>query len=235
MTIRTKVEGSGYDLSGVNDYAVELDESQIASGVHRQLVGGMWDEIGRLQFEFMRNSGLTPDDSLLDIGCGSLRGGVHFIRYLNPGRYVGVDANLSLLRAGEMELAAADLQEKDALLVHDATFRFETIQRSFRFALAQSLFTHLFFNNIARCLSELAKVMERSGRLFATFFQAPRPQFIEPLQHEPGGVTTYFDRNPFHASAEELRWLADHAGFDTVIHGAWNHPRGQRMAVFSRR
>ena len=53
------------------------------------MVGGMWDEIGRLQFEFLRARGLKADHWLLDIGCGCLRGGIHAIKYLKTGNYYG--------------------------------------------------------------------------------------------------------------------------------------------------
>jgi hypothetical protein len=58
---------------------------------HREVVGGMWDLIGHLQFEFLIGQGLQPHHYLLDGGGGSLRGGVHLIRYLEPGHYFGVD------------------------------------------------------------------------------------------------------------------------------------------------
>jgi hypothetical protein len=58
---------------------------------HRKAVGGLWDEIGRLQFDYFVSQGLVPHHRLLDLGCGSLRGGVHFIAYLDPDRYSGVD------------------------------------------------------------------------------------------------------------------------------------------------
>ena len=57
----------------------------VMSGKHRNSVGGMWDEIGGLQRDFVLGEGLTPDMRLLDIGCGCLRAGVHFVRYLNAG------------------------------------------------------------------------------------------------------------------------------------------------------
>ena len=62
-------------------------QEQLRLGKHRQVVGGMWDEIGALQLEFLQGRGLQPDDLLLDVGCGSLRGGVKFVEYLNPVRY----------------------------------------------------------------------------------------------------------------------------------------------------
>lgn len=52
---------------------------------NRGSVGGLWEEMGQRQLEFLVEQGLGPCDDLLDVGCGSLRGGVHFIRYLEQG------------------------------------------------------------------------------------------------------------------------------------------------------
>ena len=50
---------------------------------HREMVGGNWEELGKLQFSFMVNfAGLKPDDVLLDLACGSFRAGRLFIPYL---------------------------------------------------------------------------------------------------------------------------------------------------------
>ena len=73
---------------------------QVRAGQHREVIGGLWDEMGRLQLEFMRAQGLQPQHRLLDLGCGSLRAGIHFVRYLDAGRYYGLDHNQSLLDAG---------------------------------------------------------------------------------------------------------------------------------------
>src|SRR6476620_10345865 len=58
---------------------------------HRDYVGGLWDEIGQLQFDFLVSNGLKPQHYLLDIACGSLRAGIHFIPYLETGHYLGID------------------------------------------------------------------------------------------------------------------------------------------------
>ena len=63
--------------------------SQVRAGQHREMIGGLWDEMGQLQFDFMCARGLLPEHRLLDLGCGALRGGVHFARYLQPGKYYG--------------------------------------------------------------------------------------------------------------------------------------------------
>ena len=49
---------------------------------HREAVGGLWDEMGRLQFDFLVAQGLQPHHKMLDIGCGSMRGGRHFVNHL---------------------------------------------------------------------------------------------------------------------------------------------------------
>jgi ubiquinone/menaquinone biosynthesis C-methylase UbiE len=36
---------------------------------------------------------------LLDIGCGALRGGIHFINYVDAGNHYGLDLNSWLIEA----------------------------------------------------------------------------------------------------------------------------------------
>lgn len=76
------------------------DTPAIAELGHRVFVGRKWNQMGRLQFDFMRRNGLQPEHVFLDIACGSLRGGVHFIRYLKHGNYLGLDKNAELVRRG---------------------------------------------------------------------------------------------------------------------------------------
>lgn len=47
----------------------------MASLGHRTCLGGRWDEIGDLGWNFLLNHGLRPETFLLDNGCGSLRPG----------------------------------------------------------------------------------------------------------------------------------------------------------------
>src|SRR4051812_48290825 len=57
------------------------------------LVGplGFWNELQSYQLNTARQLGLSAGDRLLDLGCGPLQGGTAFIRFLDAGRYVGVD------------------------------------------------------------------------------------------------------------------------------------------------
>ncbi|MGC1464305.1 MAG: hypothetical protein WA792_01085, partial [Pseudolabrys sp.] len=96
-----------------NYYNQDWVAEGVSAGKHRALIGGLWDEIGSLQLEFLRANGLTPQSRLLDIGCGSLRLGVRAIEYLNVGHYWGTDINESLLAAGfEKEIIPNGLARK---------------------------------------------------------------------------------------------------------------------------
>lgn len=67
---------------------------------HREYVGGLWHAIGARQFRFMVDEGLEPHHVLLDVACGSLRAGVRFIPYLQPGNYLGIEIRRELIEAG---------------------------------------------------------------------------------------------------------------------------------------
>lgn len=215
----------------------ELSAAEIAAGRHRELVGGRWDELGRLQLEFLRAAGLRPDQRLLDVGCGCLRGGVWFARYLEPGRYYGIDRSGALLRVGwEVELAAAGLQPRvprEHLLRND---RFEAWRFGvpFEIAIAQSVFTHLAAPAIRSCLVELLACMPTGARFYATFFEAP-PGWPagEPLAR-PDGFLSWSDRDPFHYSLDAMHELTHGLPWALEHIGDWQHPRDQRMLRWTR-
>jgi hypothetical protein len=62
----------------------ELSDDMVKAGRHRELVGGQWDVVGKHQCDYLISRGLMPHHKFLDVGCGSLRGGIYFVDYLNP-------------------------------------------------------------------------------------------------------------------------------------------------------
>ena len=215
-------------------YGRQLTDEEIAEGVHRSFVGGMWERIGRLQFDFLRDRGLRPEHKLLDVGCGALRGGVHFIRYLDEGGYYGIDMNASLLAAGrDLELPAAGLTDRRPHLLLNDRFEFSRFAATFPWALAQSVFTHLPLNSIERCLVNMVEVLEPGGRFYATWFEAASPHHVEEIQH-PGGTVTFSDANPFHYHISAFEFLVGDLPLTVNNLGDWNHPRAQHMLEFVR-
>lgn len=213
-----------------------LRREQVEAGVHRKFVGGLWDEMGALQFDFLVESGgLTPDMTLLDLGCGSLRGGVRFVEYLNPGNYYGLDLNESLVEAGyTVEIPRAGLEgrlERDHLRVTD-DFDATPFGVSFDRVIAVSVWSHLPFNHIQRSLYEVSRVLEPEGSFYTSFFVADEARLMQPVDHEPGGVTTHRDRDPFHYLWEDILYACRPFDLGAELVGDWNHPRDQQMARF---
>jgi len=218
--------------------ATDYVNEQVRNGRHRGVVGGSWEEMGQRQLDFLISHGLSADDRLIDVGCGSLRAGVKLIPFLRPGHYWGIDSNPSLLDAGwEHELGPLGLQERqprEQLVMLD-DFQFEQLGQTFDVALAQSLFTHFSWNRIRRCLARLAAVVRPGGRLFATFFEVPSGQDPElPIRQQPGGIETYSDRNPYHYRFEDIELALRHLPWRAEYLGDWEHPRGQKMLAFER-
>ena len=206
-------------------------------GDHRGVIGGMWDEIGPLQFDYMRKLGLRPDMYLLDIGCGCLRGGVQFVNYLEAGHYYGCDLSQDLLDAGyDIELAAAGLQAKlprENLRSTDA-FDIAPFERQFDMAIAVSVFSHLTLNHLMLCLARLADAMRPDGVFCATLFHCPdNHDWTQPLQH-PAGKRSYPDRDPYHYRRVDLKRAIGSLPWALECLEDWNHPRNQWMARFRR-
>lgn len=219
----------------INRYLDEdLNRARLLTDGYRNIVGGMWDVIGPLQKDFLVSQGLLPHHGVLDVGCGSLRGGVRLTQYLDPDNYYGIDASKALMEAGYTnEIEANDLAyrlPREHLYVTDS-FQIP-FERKFEYALAVSLFTHLTLDYLEACLNSLAFSMETGGRFYATFFEgAAEAEVIE----RPLGVRTFSDHDPFHfpRAAIAAATPTDDWTFEWI--GEWNHPRDQQMACFVRR
>lgn len=184
----------------------------------RKAIGGMWDEIGTLQFEFLKEQGLTPENTILDIGCGSLRAGRHLIRYLDAGHYTGIDISEEVLEAGRALVESEGLGGKVPLLVrNEGPLDFTFVDGRFDFLLAQSVFTHLRPSIIEQCLTHAKKVMHGSSVFFFTFFEGKSERAIGAISFEQsfGFYERLAARNGF--------LLSRHPDYDA------RHPRRQKM------
>jgi SAM-dependent methyltransferase len=218
----------------LNVYERELTDAELAAKVHRDFVGGLWEDLGRHQFDFLVARGLKPRHRLLDVGCGALRGGIHFMRYLEPGNYYGMDSNASLLKAArEIEMVEAGVVERQPHLLLDAEFAFHRFGAKFSFALAQSVFTHLPDNQIEMCLINISAALEPGGKFYATYFPAPRLHTPE-VQQARGGPRTFLAADPYHQHVSLYEYLLQDLPLRLKIIGDWAHPRGQHMLEFTR-
>jgi SAM-dependent methyltransferase len=216
-----------------HDYERPLSDDEIKRKAYRNFVGGMWGEIGQLQFDFLLRQGLASSHRFLDIGCGALRGGIHFIRFLNVGNYYGIDMNPTLLKAARIEIDEAGLASRAPHLLLDESFALVKFDTTFHFALALSVFTHLGINALQRCLVRVAEVLEPGGRFYASYFPSPTLHRLEELTH-PGGIVSKADSDPFHYHHSVFEFLTTGLPLSVRHLGGWGHPRGQEMLQFTR-
>jgi cyclopropane fatty-acyl-phospholipid synthase-like methyltransferase len=129
-----------------------------------------YDLVAANQFNLLTVLGLREHHRLLDIGCGSLRGGRLFIPYLLPERYFGIEPEEWLVKEGIKNNVGRDLAKiKKPRFSADKDFTLTAFGVNFDFILAQSIFSHSSQNQIRRCLSEVKKVLLPDGIFAATF------------------------------------------------------------------
>ncbi|MDD5109696.1 MAG: sulfotransferase [Patescibacteria group bacterium] len=207
---------------------------------YKAAVGGLWEEVGQLQFDFLVQQGLQPHHHLLDIGCGSMRGGVRFIRYLRSDHYFGVDKDPVLLWTGrQFELEPNRLLDKRPTLKVMENFDFQALRQQFDYAIAVSVFTHIPLNQIIQCLRNVASVLVPGGKLFATIFESPSgAAWLKPQVnrcHDGTTVTTYPTQDPFHYDLRTFEQICQGTDLQCTYLGEWQHPRNQKMLVFTKR
>ncbi len=212
---------------------------EVEQGRHRAAIGGLWDEMGQLQLDFMKSQGLKPEHKLLDIGCGALRFGHLAVDYLDAGNYYGQDLAQELIQAGYEQELSDELRLKlpQINLAANAKFDFSHLDAPVDFAIAQSVFTHLPLNHIRQCLAQLESHMVAGGAFYATFFLCPENHSLkEPfpqdgaIDGEPVITTSLSD--PYHYRVADFQYAISELSWDLEIIGEWKHPRGQKMLRF---
>jgi hypothetical protein len=229
--------GSSMARFSVYDDA-NLMRKHIEDGLHRAVIGGMWEELGDLQLHFLKSRGLMPHHRLIDIGAGSFRAGVKLIPYLDAGNYYAIDAQHTLLEAGyarEIENLGLAARFSRANFAANASFDVLEFGQVFDCGIAQSVFTHMPIARLGDCLVALAPYFRDKGSLFATVFLVDENQAHGSVRHAPGGVVTAPNHDPFHTTEVALRDVALRSpDWHMEIIGNWYHPRDQQMISFVR-
>ena len=221
-------------------------------------IGGQWDDIGKLGFDFIKDK-IKPSDSMLDIACGSLRIGRFIIDYLDAGNYMGIELQEELLNSGVYDVIGVEkFKEKEPKLLVDGEFNFKDFKTTWpefkkpTVGLAQSLFTHLNFKDIKLCFNNLKEIVDKDFILYATFHSEQGSfhtvEFKESYVYGEtkiyllkGGRST--GGNPFTSesgphtdfwySLNDLKKISDQTGWEVKEIFDWNHPRYQLMTVWT--
>lgn len=192
---------------------------------HREFVGPAdeYDVNAAMQFSLLTYLGLRESHTLLDIGCGSLRGGRLFIVYLLPARYFGIEPEQWLVECGIREEIGTDLIElKSPSFSYNRDFACTVFDRKFDYILAQGVFVHAPEWQIRECISEAAKCMKPTSILAATYMQGN--------ENYSGSEWVYPETTTY--TPIRMAEIASAAGL-SCIPIAWPHPRGANWILLS--
>jgi len=121
---------------------------------------GFEEQMGSYQLDYVKKHGLQPHHSLLDYGCGYLRAGIYFIRYLEPGRYTGIDLSKGRLAQGEGFVARFGLADKKPRLI--ASTEMDLAQRAgttFDYIWAHGVLSHMPVEDIELLIKNLPDLL----------------------------------------------------------------------------
>lgn len=193
----------------------------LLSKVHDR-IGGIPGTLGPWQRDLLLARGLTPSSTLLDLGCGTLRGGLLLVPELEPGKYTGVDPLAELVAEGGRLIREAGLEEKRPSLGTLALLD-ELPHRSQDYVLAQSVLNHLDAERIRETVWRVAQVLADDGRWVVTAKLSDTVDGVDPGIPHPSRPN------------ERLESLMGIAWFDGLLNefgllrtplDEWVHPRG---------
>jgi SAM-dependent methyltransferase len=134
-----------------------------------ELVGPahFWKEKRAFQIDFLKRQGLAPTDTLVDIGCGTLRGGVPLIEYLDAGNYAGVDVRTEVEGEARSELVENHLEGKSPALSFGQGLPELHLGRQFDCAWAFAVLFHLTDEHLEECFAFVREHLKPTGCFYA--------------------------------------------------------------------
>ncbi|WP_291841566.1 class I SAM-dependent methyltransferase [Maricaulis sp.] len=187
---------------------------------YRAYVGppDQYDFMGATQFRLLTRLGLREEQTLLDIGCGSLRAGRLLMTYLEPGNYYGVEPNDWLIqKAVDSELGAEFIEKRAPQFYHGDDFDFSGFGTTFDYLVAQSIISHTGRDRLARLVLSAVSVMHERSRFLFTVIHEATDERMPPGLDEPGWAypgCVWFPRDHIHelctamgGHAQELPWF----------------------------
>ncbi|CAN1196592.1 hypothetical protein LINPERPRIM_LOCUS41335 [Linum perenne] len=163
---------SHYELSDSGNHTALPCPGELLVEEHHSNYGEPWAG-GRDVFEFLaKASNLSPNSQVLEIGCGTLRVGLHFIRYLVPERFHCLERDeLSLMAALRYELPSQGLLHKRPVIVRGQDMDFTRFDPrvSYDLIYASAVFLHMPDRLVWTGLERLAgKLKPYTGRIFVS-------------------------------------------------------------------
>jgi len=132
-----------------------------------------FENVGRLQLITLLRIGLYPHSKVLDIGCGSLRGGYWLIHFLNTNCYFGIEPNKEMLKNGIKHFLSPELLKlKKPRFDTNSNFDFSVFNEKFDFIIARSIWTHASKGQIETMLDSYIENSKENGVFLTSYYRA---------------------------------------------------------------
>lgn len=115
MTISDELNGIREARRRYQNLARRLREGQAhpTLGYHPDRSETDWWKAGEFRFlKMIKTFAIAPEHRVIDYGCGTLRLGGHFMRYLEPGNFFGLDVSPDLIEIGRDLVGGELIQAK---------------------------------------------------------------------------------------------------------------------------
>lgn len=213
-------------------------------------------EAGR---KFLVETGsLSPDERVLDVGCGVGRQALALAGFLGEGgSYHGFDIMRDAIEWCQKNISRryrnfhfhhADVRNEvynPAGKYAAAEYRFPYADGSFDFVFLTSVFTHMFPGDVENYLREISRVTRPGGRCMISFYllndgareNIAAGKGVFDFKFDVGGCFAQFPEAPEAALAYEEGWareLFKECGFvirEPIIYGSWSHTKAQSQDI----
>jgi SAM-dependent methyltransferase len=136
----------------------------------------LWKLKRDFQIQFLLQTGLQPYHQFLEIGFGTLRGGIPIIQYLNEGHYTGTEIRMQVLKEAKKELHEAELLHKKPELIIEPDIKNIKFTKKFNYIWAFSVLTHMENDILNDCFSFVYNNLSEHGVFYANVSTACKPQ-----------------------------------------------------------
>jgi len=136
----------------------------------------VFEEVGRHTFQTLVAGGLLPYHKFLDFGCGSLRNGYWFMRFLDAGNYYGIEPVEKGVRAGLKHLIGPELEafKKPQFIFNDES-DISAFGVPFDYVMARSIVTHTCPGMLRKMLKTFAESCP-DGVMYASYWRLDLPK-----------------------------------------------------------
>lgn len=206
-------QSAGLDLEQLRSryikHYADLQEGRSPEQAAELAVGGDFQPVGTLEYYVLKAHGLTPQDLVVDIGCGTGRLACQLERRGHM-RYAGFD-----IIASAAEVARSLCQRPDWTFGETDGLRIPVADGVADMACFFSVFTHIGHEHTYLYLRETSRLLRKGGRVVFSFLEFGIPshwtQFEAAVQHFGQGAEpiVFLDR---HAIAQ----FASYLGYEVV-------------------